>query len=441
MSRRGVSLLGRVTRTGFASALLLASVAAAQPATYFAPIVGRTPPNTPVPGAAPLQVAFALSDPGVAVNQSILFGTAGQLPGSYLVATLLPAAVSGLPATVDAVATAPGVVVGTGPRTLLAVSSGGTVTFGTLESTGFMARGPSAPVAATNQLALSVVPDGGAALLVSDGFLITRWDLDVSSGTVVASKGFTGPAAPGPGGDDSRSLALDGLHDIGFVGGNTVGDLYIFDARLDAGPPRLFDGQLASQGRLAPPVSGLALYGVNTPLYLLAANGQGLTLYPLGGASPVTVTGILRTSPQDGGIRIIATDSLGQITSPQGVALTNLPAGPSYPAGLVVLGSPATRVLATLSWDALSRQLDGGLRVDTTDPRAPSDGGADGGPDGGPPDAGDGGGGPGPPPQSPLSPGIKIEHSSSCASTAGAPALVGLLAVLALLVPRRRQRR
>ena len=65
-----------------------------------------------------------------------------------------------------------------------------------------------------------------------------------------------------------------------------LGDIYQFDARLDAGPPLAFDVALVSQGRLAAPVSGLALYAVTSATYLLAANGQGITLYDLLSAIP-----------------------------------------------------------------------------------------------------------------------------------------------------------
>jgi MYXO-CTERM domain-containing protein len=429
-----------VTRTGFVSALFLASVATAQPATYFVAIVQRTPPNTPVPGVAPLQTSLALPSPGTSAGASILFGTGTQAPESYdLSNNLLPGGVTNVPTPADAIVTAPGVLVNGGSRTLVAVSSGGVVTFGTLESSGFVGRGPTVTIPGGRQLALSAVPDGGAALLVSDGFQITRWDLDVSSGTVQATQGFSGSAAPLPGMDDSLSLVLDGFHDIGFVGGHTIGDIYVFDASLDAGPPRPFDLRLSSAGRLTAPVTGLALYGVNAPLYLLAANGSGLTVYPLPGP-PVTLNSIVRAD-LDAGFRVIATDSTGAITGPQGVALTNLPAGAAYPNGLVVLGDPTTRRLAVLSWSTFA---DGGVQIDLTDPRG-GGGGPDGGcPDGGtvcppPVDAGGGGGGTGGP-GAPPGPGIPVDHPSSCASAAGGPALVALLAVLGLMSRRRRQR-
>ena len=83
-----------------------------------------------------------------------------------------------------------------------------------------------------------------------------------------------------------NALVFDGFTNQGFVGGRVLGDIYQFDARLDAGPPSAFDIALVSQGRLAGPVTGLALYSVTSASYLLAANGQGLTIYDLNAAVP-----------------------------------------------------------------------------------------------------------------------------------------------------------
>jgi MYXO-CTERM domain-containing protein len=90
--------------------------------------------------------------------------------------------------------------------------------------------------------------------------------------------------------------------------------------------------------------------------------------------------------------------------------------------------------------------VDGGLTIDSKfDPRSGGSG-LDGGPDGGGPDGGLPDGGPPPDsgsggsPPNGLGPGIPVDHGSSCATTAGAPALLLLLAGLGLL-PRRRQRR
>jgi MYXO-CTERM domain-containing protein len=350
--------------------------------------------------------------------------------------------VTNLPSQADAIVAAPGVLVDGGVRTLLAVSTGGVVSFGTLEAAGFVGRGPAVSIPGGRQLALSAVPDGGAALLVSDGFNITRWDLAVPNQIVVATKGFTGSASPGPGFDDSLSLAFDGLNNIGFVGGHTIGDIYVFGGGLDAGT-FVFDLALFSQGRLSAPVSGLAIYpGVNVPLYLLAANGQGLTVYPL---PPVSISLLPGLTDLDAGFRVIGTDIQGSITSPQGVALTNLPAVPLYPSGVVVIGDPATRQLAALSWAEIADA--GGLKTDLTDPRGDGGGGPDGGgcPDGGsscpPIDAGNPGNNPGGP-GAPPGPGIPVDHGTSCAcaSATDAPALLAMVAVLGLAA-RRRQRR
>jgi hypothetical protein len=382
-----------------------------------------------------------LPDPGVGVDLSIVFGSAGADAAPFTLGTLSPSPLGTALTPVDAIAAAPGVLVGTGRRTLLAVSTGGTVKFGTIDAATFTDLTPGTPVVpGTAQLALSAVADGGAALLVSDGSQITRWDLDVSSGTVAARRGFTGSAGPA---DTSRSLAYDGRDEIGFVGG-AINDLYIFDARLDAGPPRLFDTRQLNPVRLAPPVTGLALYGGGRPLYLLAAHLQGLTIYPLTGAqAPLTVSGILAANPPTGAIRVIAGDAAGQITAPLGVDVTNLDAGAPYYGGVLVLAD-TNRTFATVRWDLLAQhQVDGGgLQTDSTDPRVEvrvADGGVvDGGPsDGGP----DGGLGPGGKPRPPPGPGIPInDEPSSCASVGGS-GLVALIALLALLVPVRRQRR
>jgi hypothetical protein len=212
-----------------------------------------------------------------------------------------------------------------------------------------------------------------------------------------------------------------------------VGDIYAFDARLDAGPSIVFDPALGSQGRLAPPVTGLALYNVPSGAYLLAANGQGLTVYDL--LQP-TQAAILQSA-----FRVIPIDSVGPITAPAGVSVTNLPVNPTFAKGVYAVGDRTNTQLALLDWGLLVNQVDGGLRLpDTTfDPRELADGGSDGGvPDSGTPDSGGGGnpsGGGGP-----LSPGIPVSYESSCATAGGAPVLVLLLGALAL-VPRRRQRR
>lgn len=425
-----------MNRLAFALALLLGGLALAQPATYFVPIVSRTPGSSPV-GATSMQVALWLSDPGVAVDQSLLFGTGGDATVPFRIDTLAAATVSSLPNSVQAVATAPGVLVEGSYHTLIAVSTGGAVVFGTIEGGIFGLRAPLTPIAGGTQLALSAVPDAGAALLVSDGFQITRWDLDLTGTVVNASRRGSISASPGPGGDESNALVFDGMSDVGFVGGRVIGDLYRFDASLDGGPPAFFDAALASQGRLAAPVTGLALYSVQNATYLLAANGQGITLYDLRSADP-----------RAGAIRIIPQDDAGQITAPAGIAVTNLGAGGALSEGVIAVGDRSQTDLAVISWAALAGQVDGGLVIDTsTDPRGQADSGSSLCPDGGVPDGGScappnpGGGGGGaviitPPPGKPVA----VAPSSSCATAAGSPVLLALLAGLGLLVPRRRQR-
>jgi len=429
-----------LNRIGVATVLLLAGPVFAQPQTYFAPIAARTPASSPV-GATAMQTALWLPDPGVDAGLSLLFGTGGGTSVPFLLGNQAPASLSGFPPQVDAVAAAPGVRVGSRSVTLLAVSSGGAVTFGTVESGVFVPKVPLSPIPAGTQIALSAVPGGGAALLTSDGFRITRWDLDLSSGNVVATRGLDIPASPGGVGatDESSSITFDGVSNEGYVGGRVVGDLYRFDAHLDAGPPRVFDPALASQGRLAPPVSGLAVYSGQSARYLLAANGQGITVYDL-----------TRATPPATAFRVIPEDALGQITSPAGVAVTNLPAGAALPGGVIAVGDRTHTDLALVRWDLLAGQVDGGLVVDTTtDPRGPGGGGPDAGcPDGGTPlsDGGCPAPGPGPgggpvPGAGPTGPGIPVDHSTSCTSAGGGPALLALLASLGLLLPGRRQRR
>ena len=425
-----------MTRLAFALALLLGGVALAQPATYFPPIAARTPGTSPV-GPAAMQVTLWLSDPGVDVAQSLLFGTGSDATVPFRLDTQAAATVNGLPPSVQAVATAPGVLVDGSYRTLVAVSTGGSVIFGTIENGAFVGRGPLTPISATTQLALSAVPDAGAALLVSDGFQITRWDLDASGNQVSAIRRASISASPGPGGDESNALVFDGLTNDGFVGGRVIGDLYRFDASMDGGPPAFFDAALASQGRLSAPVTGLAVYSGQNASYLLAANGQGITLYDL-----------LRADPRGGAIRIIPQDDAGQITAPAGIAVTNLGAGLLLPAGVIAVGDRSQTDLALVSWGTLAGLVDGGLVVDTTtDPRGLADSGSSLCPDGGVPDGGSCGPspnpGPGPAPNPKPPPGrpVAVEQPSSCATAAGAPVLLALLAGLGLLVPRRRQRR
>lgn len=418
-----------MTRLAFALALLLGGLALSQPNTYFAPIVARTPGSSPV-GATAMGAAIWLPDLGVDPNQSLLFGTGGGTSVPFVLNTQAPANLTGLPAQVDAVAAAPGVLVEGTSKTLLAVLSNGGVRFATLEADGasYTDRGPLTSIDAGSQIALSAVPGGGAALLVSDGFQITRFEIDPSINPVGVSQGGTISAGAT---DQGNALVFDGFTNQGFVGGRVLGDLYQFDARLDAGPPSAFDIAMVSQGRLAGPVTGLALYSGNSASYLLAANGQGLTVYDLNAAVP-----------RSSGFRVIPVDAVGPITAPAGVAVTNLAVDAGFPGGVIAVGDRTQTDLALLRWDLLASQVDGGLVIDTGfDPRGSSDGGLpDGGvPDSGTPDSGTGGGSPSNG-GGPLGPGIPVDHGSSCTTAAGAPFLVLLLAGLGLL-PRRRQRR
>jgi len=429
-----------VIRSALATAVLVGGISSAQPATYFPPIDLRTAQNSV--GATNMQVALSLSDPGVDVAQSVVFGSGGGSSVPFLLGTFSQAPSIGgvFPASVDAVATAPGVLVGTTYHTLIAVSSSGFVEFGTVQSGTFATlSGPLTPIPGSSAIAISAVPDGGAALLVLDSAgMISRWDLDLSTGGIVADAGFVGPGAPTGGGatfDQPNTLYFDGLRNIGFVGGRVLGDIYQFDPNLDAGAPTVLDAALVSQGRLAPPVSGLAMYQASDAGYLLAANGVGITIYDLGQADP-----------RPGAFRVVPTDAVGPITSPGGVAVTNLGAGPLLPGGVIVVGDRTNTGLARIRWDLLAA-LDGGILVidSVTDPRGTPAPDAGLCPDGGVPDGGaclppSGGGGPGnlPGPPGPYVP--PPASSSSCASVPGGPALAVLLLGLVLLVPRRRQR-
>src|SRR5262249_16891663 len=91
-----------------------------------------------------MQTAIALPDPGVGADQSLLYGTGSGSSVPFRLGTLALATISGFPAQVDALAAAPGVLVDGSSRTLLAVSTGGSVIFGTVEIGTFISRGPSA---------------------------------------------------------------------------------------------------------------------------------------------------------------------------------------------------------------------------------------------------------------------------------------------------------
>ena len=411
-----------MTRSVLAIGVLFGGLASAQPVTYFPPIAARTP--TPLAGTGAVDVTLWLSDPGVDVGESILFATTTQgTTTPFSLGTLSGAAVTNLPAPIQGIATAPGVLVQGNHRTLIAVASSGQVLVGTIESGAFVSRGPNQAVSGGPPLALAASSDGGAVLLVSDGTAtqFTRWELGLPGVTADAVRGLTAAALTEP----ARSLLLDGIRNQVLVGGNTLGNLYRLDARLDAGPT-LIESALLSQGRLAPPVTGLALYQGALAAYLLVTSPQGLTVYDL-----------LQADPLPGAFRVIPQDDAGQLSGPTGVAVTNLPAGAAFPRGVIALGDATNRGLALVRWDVLA--LDAGLVIDTTtDPRGLS---SDAGPDAGSPDGGSSGGSPGG--GAPSGPFVPVpDDTSSCTSApGGAAALAALVALLALVAPRRRQRR
>ena len=419
-----------MNRIALVPAVLLASIAVAQPATYFVPIAGRTPL---ISGTSPAPT-IALPDPGVSAALSILFSTGGGTVDSFLLGSQVATPLTGFPAPADAVAAAPGVLVKGQSRTLVAVVSGPNVVVGTFEAGGFVARGPSSPLPGSAPIALSAGPDGGAVLLVSDstGTNLTRWELDVSGDTAVAVQGLSQGVAISS--EPARGLFLDAIIGLAFVG-TVPGNVFQLAPYLDAGST-LFDATLTSQGRLAPPVTGVDVYLGASAAYLLVTSAQGLTVYDL--TSP---------TPRADAFRVIAQDSFGSITGPTGVAVTNLPAGTNFPSGAIALGDSTLRGVALLSWGTLAGQVDGGLAIDTTfDPRGPGladgGGGVDGGADGGQPDAGGGGGGGSASPGGggPLGPGIPVQQPSSCASAPGGSLALVLLAAVLLWAPRRRQR-
>ncbi|MGZ6099148.1 MAG: hypothetical protein ACXWLL_12175 [Myxococcaceae bacterium] len=426
-------------RTALASALLFAPIAAAQPATYFVPIASRTLSGSGAPAPA-----IALPDPGVSAAQALLFSTSQGTAIPYLLGTLGSSPVTGFPAPASAVATAPGVLVKGQSRTLVAVVSSASVLLGTVQSGAFVSRGPTVTLPGSAPIALSAAPDGGAVLLVSDSTAtaLTRWEIDASGDLAVAVQRGSGSVSALN--DPASSLYIDAIRDVGYVG-SVLGNLFFLKPELDAGS-QLFDSALTGQGRLAAPLTGVGVYvGSTTANYLLVTGAQGLTVYDLNTANPLP-----------GAFRVIAKDSLGPVTGPTGLALTNLPAGAALPQGTIALGDPTQHDIALVSWGTLANQVDGGLAIDTTtDPRGPGDagGGGGGGPDGGCSDGGvlDGGGCVPPPPPpppcvtacggAPLGPGIPVPQPSGCTSAPGGVMAVLALAALLLRVPRRRQRR
>jgi hypothetical protein len=417
-----------VTRLAFALALLVGGLALSQPSTYSVPIAARTPGTSPV-GAVGMGTAIWLPDPGTDPSQSLLFGFGGGSAVPFVLNTQAPANVSTFPTQVDAIASAPGVVVEGNPKTLLAILNKGTVTFATVENDGALWNdlGPTTPIDAGSvialpPIALSAVPGGGAALLVSDGSQITRYEIDTSTVPVSVTQGGTILAAAT---DTANALVFDGFTNLGFVGGRVLGDIYTFDARLNAGPPSIFDFSQTSLGRVTGPVTGLALYSVPSATYLLVPNGFGLTIYDV-------------SIGKGSGFIVIPSDGVGPITAPFGVAVTNLAVDAGFPGGVVAVGDRTQTDLALLDWGQIADA--GHLVVDPIfDPRTAYLGPDGGVPDGGPvPDGGSTGGGTPGAPGGPMGPGIPVEQPSSCTTAAGAPVLFLLLAALGLL-PRRQR--
>lgn len=409
-------------RLVLAAAVLFGSVAAAQPVTYFVPIASRTTPA--LPGTGAVDVALWYSDPGTDVGGSLLFATTGTAPFPFTLSTANAAAVVNFPASTAGVASTPRVLVQGIRRSLVAVAASGSVVLGIIDNGQWTPLSTTQAINGGPPLALAAVPDGGAVLLVSDATAtqLTRFDLGLSGAQVQVLQGLTAAPLTEP----MRALALDGARDQVLVGGNTLGNLYILNAGLDAGPAA-FDIAQVSQGRLSPPVTGLAVYqGINAA-YLLVTSSAGLTIYDL-----------LQLDPLPGAFRVIAQDVLGPLTGPTGVAVTNLGAGSAFPAGVIALGDATNRGLALVRWDDIPP--DAGLVIDpATDPRGPPT-------DGGPSDGGCDGGSCPPPPSNPTippdtGPFVPAPESSSCSSASGGmgglAGLVGLLAVLGL----RRQRR
>jgi hypothetical protein len=413
-----------VPRLALAAAVLLGSVAAAQPVTYSVPIAGRTSPQ--LAGTGAVDVALWYSDPGTDAGSSLLFATSNDVPVPFILETFTGTTVTSFPGTAAAVASTPNVLIQGIRRSLVAVAVSGVVQLGIIDSGQFVQLPTSQPITGGPPLALAPAPGGGAILLASDATAtqLTRYELDLSGATVAVVQGLTAALLTEP----MRAMVLDGARDKVLVGGGTLGNLYILNAGLDAGPD-LFDVQQLSAGRLIPPVTGLAVYQGRNAGYLLVTSTAGLTIYDL-----------LQADPLPGAFRVIAQDQLGPLTGPTGVAVTNLAAGSTFPAGVIGLGDATNRGVALVRWDAIPP--DAGLVIDpTTDPRGlPTDGGPDAGCDGG-------GCGPsgGPPKPGDVPPGPDVpvpDSSSSCASAPGGVGalamLVGLLAVLGL---RRGQRR
>jgi hypothetical protein len=411
-----------VPRLVLVAAALLGSVASAQSFTvnYLVPIQARTTPA--LTGVGAVDVALWYSDPATPVAGSLLFATSNDVPFPFTLGTYSSATVTGFPSSAAGVASGPNVIVQGTRRSLVAVAVAGSVRVGIIDDGQWSALATTQSISGGPPMAVASSPDGGAVLLVSDATAtqLTRYDLGLSSVPVGVVQGKTASLLTEP----IRALVLDGARNKVLAGGGTLGNLYVLDARLDAGPDP-FDIAQTSQGRLIPPVTGLAVYQGTTAAYLLVSSNAGLTIYDL-----------RQSNPLPGAFTVTAQDSLGPLTGPTGVAVTNMAAGTSFPEGVIALGDPTNRGIALVRWDAIPP--DAGLVSDpSADPRGlPLDGGPG---DSGCPTCGPGGGGNGQP-GGPPGPGIPVDHGSSCASAAGAPLLVLLLASLGLL-PRRRQRR
>jgi uncharacterized protein (TIGR03382 family) len=424
-------------RRRFLLALLsCAGVARAQPAVANVPT--QNSGLVPVNGTGGITVGIWLPDEGTSLNEALFLGAGGADLAAFSAATLGGAPLSSVPSPADAISVAYGVRLAGAPRTLVAVSSAGSVRFGTIESGQFVDRTAPSPTVGGGQVALAPTVTGGA-LLVSDNTSLTRWELGTGDGGISPVHGVT-IAAP----ESASSLFLDGPSDVAFVGGIT-GGLYAIPGSLDAGPPLILDSAASGGGRIIQPITGIGVYRGTNVSYLLVGNSLGITVYDL----DALASGInqFRASarifvPQ------LPPPSGGSLTSYTDLAVTNLPAG-ILPRGTVLVGTTTpTRAIQVVRWDDLAQAGDAGLAVDIGyDPRRGlvdggnrPDGGVDGGDGGG--GGGGGGGGAGGGGNTPLGPGIPVDHGSGCAATpAGASTVAALLVALALLLPRRRRTR